>query len=314
MRLLDYACSLAILSSSISLSVQAAPKHVLTEEEAVKVAESFIRENGYTKAPANAKKLADDPLDFGLTREQDLETRHDSLEPSAYGAYFVSSSEPPGWAIVFRFSQSYKKNNQNTNDQEFSINEIGRAVLMDKYGEKILINYKKNIPLSVIKNVRIQTRPENQSNENKTSSVETQKKVLFMAGEDCTGMNQNKKYPRAKTDPKIQAEFDRLLTEWNLFPASPFSSDSKTYTYDCPAFKKIIALGKPVIPCIMNEYLKPISNGWWTIALEDITGIGKNSGGWNFEKRKLFWSDWWDWKQGKRQIQPNLDAYDPKTW
>lgn len=122
-------------------------------------------------------------------------------------------------------------------------------------------------------------------------------------------------------DPVVKKKFDTLTAEWKQHLSNPgisLSSNSKTYTSDCAAYRAIVGLGIPAIPCIMELYLKPSThewwknhNQWWQLALEEITGIGHNRIGWQFDKSKEYWADWWLWQQGKRDKCPRLDDYDP---
>lgn len=80
----------------------------LTSEqcEAIRVAERFVLENGYTKAPATvdrsriAWELGDDPLHL----ERVLEIRHDTLKPHAYGLRLGVSGDPLAWEVVFEYT------------------------------------------------------------------------------------------------------------------------------------------------------------------------------------------------------------------
>jgi hypothetical protein len=80
------------------------PGPALSSQEAVAAAERFIRENGYTDAPASEVK---DELDFESiewhdSRSELLEARWNSLHVEAMG---IKSSES-GWGVAF-YSVSY---------------------------------------------------------------------------------------------------------------------------------------------------------------------------------------------------------------
>ena len=96
-------CTVAFfaLACGASLSVAQPPEaqRALTREEAVAVAERFVRDNGYTDAPKEELKVDLDfeSIEFAADREELLRQRKNSLQPKAIGAKQTSS----GWGVAF---------------------------------------------------------------------------------------------------------------------------------------------------------------------------------------------------------------------
>ena len=80
----------------------------LTSEqcEAIRVAERFVLENGYTKAPAtdDRSRIAWELLDDPSHLERTLEIRRDTLKPHAYGLRLGVSGDPLAWEVVFEYT------------------------------------------------------------------------------------------------------------------------------------------------------------------------------------------------------------------
>ena len=96
--------SLGACSEDHATSAPLEPGPALSSQEAVAAAEHFIRENGYTDAPASEMK---DELDFESiewydSRSDLLEARWNSLHAEAMG---IKPSES-GWGVAF-YSVSY---------------------------------------------------------------------------------------------------------------------------------------------------------------------------------------------------------------
>ena len=68
--------------------------------EAVLLAEEFVRNNGYTNAPAlPPEKLILESIERVPSRQELEEARHDSLQPKAYGY----GPQGRGWIVMFCF-------------------------------------------------------------------------------------------------------------------------------------------------------------------------------------------------------------------
>ncbi|QEL15768.1 hypothetical protein [Limnoglobus roseus] len=94
-------------------------------------------------------------------------------------------------------------------------------------------------------------------------------------------------------DKDIRAEFDRAADEWQKHCKSvAFSSNINDYLDD-PTYKKVVALGTPAIPHIIERYKKDSLP--WGFVLQDITGEqfipDKNKFSPAEVKKK--WLEWW---------------------
>jgi hypothetical protein len=109
-------------------------KKKLEASEAIKLAECFIIQNGYTDlAPVEDKaKLTPEAVDPG-TDESDMQMRHDSLERQAHG--FMQDEKGGGWTIVFR----YKRASDEVAHNEGRTYRVARAVVMDAYGNRMSV-------------------------------------------------------------------------------------------------------------------------------------------------------------------------------
>ncbi len=95
----------------------------LSRQQAVRAAEKFIIENGYTNLPpmSDTSKLTLESIEWTSDRKRILKQRHNSLERKAYG-FLGNSKGKPGWTIAFRYKNSRNK-------------DAGRAVTMDVDGK-----------------------------------------------------------------------------------------------------------------------------------------------------------------------------------
>lgn len=93
----------AILLTLFSVVNSHAQKRGLSEAEAVKLAERFIVQNGYTDLPPEKSKLVNESFELGASVEEMLKMRHDTLERKAYGISYRRKGGSPGWTVVFRY-------------------------------------------------------------------------------------------------------------------------------------------------------------------------------------------------------------------
>ena len=101
------------------------------EAKAVRLAEAFIAQNGYTDLPPDSNSLVYETIEYADNIDELLRWRHDTLERKAYGI-LRESKNAPGWTIVFRYkhpdSQQMRRN--------------GRAVTMNVDGSKMRVEHK----------------------------------------------------------------------------------------------------------------------------------------------------------------------------
>jgi hypothetical protein len=125
-----------------ALAVPAQTKKPLSETEAIRLAEAFVINNGYTNLPPvkDLSKLAYESLDFTNPNEA-LNARRNTLERKAYGVK-AGNVGRSGWTIVFRYNVSNKQSRKLIPNYEQHIKEIGRAVTMSIDGSEIRMQHQ----------------------------------------------------------------------------------------------------------------------------------------------------------------------------
>ena len=119
---------LLLLSVAVTSPAQ---KQKLTEEEAIRLAEEFIAQNGYTDLRPDKSKLARETIEWESNIDDILRQRHDTLDRKAYGIVHGRKGGAPGWTVVFRYSHpSSKKARRN-----------GRAVTMNLDGSALRVEH-----------------------------------------------------------------------------------------------------------------------------------------------------------------------------
>jgi hypothetical protein len=111
-------------------------KGTISEAEAVKIAERFVAENGYTDLPATRQgdALSHEAVD-DYDPQNRLRHRANTLERKACGVYEGNVwTKEPGWTVVFCFTgQSLPAGESGPPP------DIGRPVLMDAEGANVKI-------------------------------------------------------------------------------------------------------------------------------------------------------------------------------
>ncbi|KAF0247497.1 MAG: hypothetical protein FD167_3102 [bacterium] len=117
------------LANAFSKNLQNAKEtKLLSEEEAISLAEDFIIKNGYTNLPpVERKKITPELLDKLVSFELVMKLRHNSLQPKAYGV-IKKRHNGSGWTIIFA----------RTSGEDFDPKN-GRGVSMGLKGESILM-------------------------------------------------------------------------------------------------------------------------------------------------------------------------------
>ena len=113
----------------------------LTQAEAVKAAERFIAQNGYTDLPPDNRKLSYETIEWESNVNRMLKDRRDTLERRAYGVLRGRKTATRGWTVVFRFKHPA--------DQEER--KLGRAVTMNLDGSDARVEHVDFILRSVQK-------------------------------------------------------------------------------------------------------------------------------------------------------------------
>jgi hypothetical protein len=108
-----------------------AQKQELSEIEAVRLAEAFVAQNGYTDLRADKSKLAHETIEWTSNIDDMLKQRHDTLARKAYGIVHGRKGGAPGWTVVFRYSHPASKQER----------RIGRAVTMNLDGSGLRVEH-----------------------------------------------------------------------------------------------------------------------------------------------------------------------------
>ena len=108
----------------------------MTKEQAVKLAEQFIIDNGYTNLPADKSKLSYELFDrYENNVDSILKRRHNTLQPKA----FCISEDKDRWDVGF-LSTGVDLSKLDSIQRQTNLS--GRAVLVMKDGKEIRIAHK----------------------------------------------------------------------------------------------------------------------------------------------------------------------------
>ncbi len=97
-----YALALNLTGMTFGQDARSAePLKQVSSESAVKIAEQFIRQNGYTNAPDSTikSKLDHESIEWANSRAELLEARSNSLQASAIGIQATGD----GWGVAFDY-------------------------------------------------------------------------------------------------------------------------------------------------------------------------------------------------------------------
>ncbi|KAK6530452.1 hypothetical protein TWF694_003804 [Orbilia ellipsospora] len=81
-------------------------------------------------------------------------------------------------------------------------------------------------------------------------------------------------------------EFTTQADEWQTHQANAALSSTSTDYFNSPAYGRLVAMGTPIVPLIMERYSRD-RNGWWHELLYHIVN-GQASGSMMFQKEELF--------------------------
>lgn len=108
----------------------------LTKELAIKLAEQFVIDNGYTNFPADKSKLNHELLDvYRSNVDSILKRRHNTLQPKA----FCICETKDSWDVGFL---SISVNLNKLDSLQRQTNLSGRVVIVMKNGQEIRIAHK----------------------------------------------------------------------------------------------------------------------------------------------------------------------------
>jgi hypothetical protein len=104
----------------------------LTADEAVRIAERFVRENGYTDfTPDDPRQLVPESIEFSRDRRDRLKRRHNTLKPKGLGYLTGSRYDSNGWTVGFALVKPTDWTRP-----------VGRAVTMDARGHAVRVEHK----------------------------------------------------------------------------------------------------------------------------------------------------------------------------
>jgi hypothetical protein len=127
--LIDAAPSVKLAKPEVLESPKAAQPEVMDAARAIKIAEQFVRDNGYTDfVPPDGGKLVSESIER-FPRKDRISQRHNTLRPRALGYMHEARNDPSGWTVGFEF---VKPSDRGT----------GRAVTMDANGGSLRMEHK----------------------------------------------------------------------------------------------------------------------------------------------------------------------------
>lgn len=125
-----------VVSLFVALAcLHAEAAETVTMEAAIKLAEVFVAENGYTDLPESGVKHALDyeRIEWTSARKELLQRRRNTLLPTAIGAKYGRKNGQAGWSVAFDYT-----------DQS-GISDTCRVVTMDSNGRDILMEHVAGI-------------------------------------------------------------------------------------------------------------------------------------------------------------------------
>lgn len=122
----------------------------LPEAKAIRIAEEFVAQNGYTNLPVDKDKIVYETVEFGNNLDELLKFRANTLEHKAYGILYKATGTKmgeKGWTVVFQSinvsDDYYKSISRQSGKQVTRENHpIGRAVTMDANFQNLLMEHK----------------------------------------------------------------------------------------------------------------------------------------------------------------------------
>ncbi len=115
------------------------PEAESAEEKAVRRAEEFIRQNGYTTAPADRENLAHENVEFYDSIDDLLKERYNTLETKADGVSPQGKGSRKGWTVVFRYSERIRRELEKSSQ---NARPTGRAVTMDENFQNLRVEHE----------------------------------------------------------------------------------------------------------------------------------------------------------------------------
>ncbi len=94
-------------------------------------------------------------------------------------------------------------------------------------------------------------------------------------------------------------EFEVLAKEWAKYCNSIWISSNTLDYLNHSAYRKLVEMGKPAIPYIIERYKKRDSFCEWGFVLDEITGLDMVGYPDNFDRAEVRkrWIEWWEQQQ-----------------
>ena len=106
-------------------------KEAIDAREAVRIAEQFVRENGYTNVrPKDPRRLVPESIEFSHDRRVWLKERHNTLKPRAVGYRKGARNDANGWTVGFELVSPLDKTRA-----------VGRGVTMNAKGRRVRVEH-----------------------------------------------------------------------------------------------------------------------------------------------------------------------------
>lgn len=133
-----------------SLTKTILPIEESPEAKAVRIAEEFVAQNGYTDLPADKNKIDYETVEFARNLDELLKSRANTLERKAYGVLYEATGTKmgeKGWTVVFQskgVSDDYYKSISLATGKKITRENspIGRAVTIDANFQNLLVEHK----------------------------------------------------------------------------------------------------------------------------------------------------------------------------
>ena len=107
-------------------------KRAIDARQAVRIAERFVRANGYTDfVPNGSGRLMSETLEFSREQRNLLKYRHNTLKPRAVGFREGGRTDPKGWTVGFELVKPLGDGK----------GAVGRAVTMDARGRHLTVQH-----------------------------------------------------------------------------------------------------------------------------------------------------------------------------
>jgi hypothetical protein len=111
------------------------------EQKAVRIAEEFVKINGYTDISAEKAKIKYESIEFASNLDELLKQRKNTLESNAYGVSDFGKMTEKGWTVVFKI-KNLDFSGKMTNKEKRFYENAGRALTMDENFENLVMQHK----------------------------------------------------------------------------------------------------------------------------------------------------------------------------